>query len=144
MCLLDIKKYRLFYNALSNDNTTDQSTSTKTNKIWIKDKMNQNNFAILFTTNNFAVRVEPKFNNKFTVEEIYRLIKASDNEDLDRIEVFNGALYCFEQSSNKDLNEQASKFWFENARHMDRDGILGDSIFIPTNQDVYTGFDKYE
>jgi hypothetical protein len=99
--------------------------------------MSENNIAILFTISNFSVAVKPLFNNRFTVEEIYRLLQANDDEDLDRIEVYGGALYCFEEHTKHVLNNMASEFWFENAPHMDRDGIVGNALFIPTKQDLY-------
>ena len=55
--------------------------------------MSENNIAILFTISNFSVAVKPLFNNRFTVEEIYRLLQANDDEDLDRIEVYGGVPY---------------------------------------------------
>lgn len=105
--------------------------------------MSENKFAILFEVNNFPVKVEPKNSVRFSVDELYSLLKAQDDQDLDRIEVFNGALYCLEIRTNLKLNNSASQFWFNNAPHMDRDGIVGHALFIPTDQDVYTGSDSY-
>ena len=101
--------------------------------------MNQNNNSILFDINNFPVKVEPSNGSRFTVEEVYELLKVSEEEDLDRIEVFNGAIYCSEIRESKKLNNSASEFWFDNAPHMDRDGIVGNAMFITKSQDLYFG-----
>lgn len=106
--------------------------------------MSENNKSILFELNNFAVKIEPSNGIRFSVDEIYELLKVSEKEDLDRIEVFNGALYCSENIENKKLNNQASQFWFDNAPHIDRDGIVGNAIFINEKQDVYFGVDYYQ
>ena len=101
-----------------------------------------NKHPVLFDETDNPKLVQPINGKFFQPSEVFELLKATENDDLDRIEVFNGALYCIELRSRLYYNRTATQFWYDNARNLNREhGILGNAIFIPKDLDLYDGMD---
>ena len=100
-------------------------------------------YAIVFSINEDILprQVTPNNGRTFDLSEIFDLLNVPKNvNDLDRIEIFGGALYL--NPENKIFNRSASEFWFNNSPHFDRDYLTGTVLFIPKPQDVYQGRDQ--
>lgn len=103
---------------------------------------NDNSEPIFFDTNDEPVHILPSNGRYFLVSEVFELLNANSHDDLDRIEVYKGALYCIELRDQLEYNQKATSFWFNNAKYLNRQhGILGKAIFIPNELDLYTGMD---
>ena len=101
-----------------------------------------NKSPVLFDETDQPKFIEPQNGRFFQPSEVFELLKADENDDLDRIEVFNGALYCIELRKSLYYNKVATQFWYNNARNLNREhGILGNAIFIPKELDLYDGMD---
>ena len=102
--------------------------------------MNNDN-PILFDINQDPKEILPLNGRSFFVHELYSLLRANDYEDLDRIEVYNGALYCRETITEQTpYNRKATEFWYNNAPYLNRpNGITGIALFIPNSMDIYDG-----
>ena len=89
--------------------------------------------------------ITPQNGNAFFASEVFDILDANDLDDLDRIEVYNGALYCIELRDNLAYNRTATSFWRNNAAYLNRrHGILGLAIFIPHTMDIYEGMDTIQ
>jgi len=100
-------------------------------------------YPILFSINEDILpkQLLPSNGRTFSIAEIFEfLIVSSDHDDLDRIEIFDGALYL--NPVDKIFNKRASKFWFSNSAFFDRDHLSGSVMFIPTRYDPYQGKNK--
>lgn len=100
-----------------------------------------NDVPILFRETE-EIDIMPENETCFFVSEIYDLLCADEYEDLDRIEVYNGAIYCrCVEDDTMYSNEFATQFWYNNAAFLNREEIRGHAVFVPNDMDIYGGMD---